>query len=401
MLGYAGAGAAGAAVGVGAYAGAEHLGGDGPARSTGMHQPEDYGDTTTPESTRAAIQAAINAASNSGGGTVYLPSRYTVGPNPTEPSLALYTRSNVALVGASWGSSQVMLAAGSNCHLLAGAGDLDDKRSEVPTDFVSIRELTLHGNRAQQKGTRDHHGLFAVRHPHLRLSGVRITECDGNGYHSTGGSTLGIGGTQTVRPLWLADVLCDNNSGWGFYSSATNREFHGTGLHAEANGTKGSNEFGGAFLDHSEDLIAGFTARLNHGDGFYIHNVQACHYVDLHAVANDGYGIYVEAMVQSEGRGWQALANCQNFAEAPYRKQATATAEVYFSANSGSYGVSRASRVDGIHAPGDKSFAGPADDNRFADWGLFVENGVDTGSLQLTNYVPGDGGKKGALRRPT
>lgn len=363
---------------------------------TGMYIAEGFGSMKDEESSRQAIQAAIEAASAAGGGAVLLSGKYTVGPNPDNKTYALYTRDNVTLAGVDWATSQIMLANGANCSVIAGKGDTDANGKLTPTDFFAVRDLTVNGNRTSQDGKVTSHGMYLVRHKHLRVSGVRITACDGNGYHSTGAAP--DGGTEVVRPFFVTDLLCDSNNGWGIFSSATNREFHGKGIHVEANGMKGSNEYGGAFLDHSEDIILSLTARNNLGDGIRIHNVEACHYDNLHAFSNDGYGIYVQALVESEGRNWQAAANCGKFTTATYRPAATTTAEVYFAAGGGSYGTSHNSRVDGLHAPGDKTFAGPKPDNRNADWGVYLEDAVDPTTMRITNYVPGDGGLVGALR---
>lgn len=364
---------------------------------TGMYIAEGFGSMKDEESTRLAIQTAIEAASAAGGGAVLLSGTYTVGPNPDNKSYALYTRNNVTLAGVDWATSQITLAKGANCSVLAGKGDKDGKGRVSDTEFFAVRDLTINGNRSGQDGKVTNHGMYLVRHKHLRLLGVRITECDGNGYHSTG--AVAGQGTEVTRPFFVTDLLCDNNNGWGIYSSATNREFHGKGLHVEGNGMEGSNEYGGAFLDHSEDIILGLTARNNLGDGIWIHNVEACHYDNLHSFSNDGFGIYVQALVGSEGRNWQAAGNCGNFGQASYRPQTTPTAEVYFTARGGSYGTSANSRVDGLHAPGDKTFAGPKPDNRHADWGIYVEAGVNPASMRITNYVPGDGGLRGALHQ--
>jgi hypothetical protein len=365
---------------------------------TGMYLPEGFGSLTDEDKTTAAIQAAIEAASAAGGGAVRIAGNYTVAPNSADHSYALYTRDNVTLAGVDWATSQITLVKGANCSVISGKGDKDSKGSVLPTEFFALRDLTINGNRTGQSGNAQHHGLNLVRHKHLRISGLHITECDGNGYYSTG-AVVGEG-TEVTRPIFVTDMVCDNNNGWGMHSSATNREFHGKGIHVEANGMTGSNEYGGAFLDHSEDIILGLTSRNNLGDGIYIHNVQACHYDNLHAFINDGYGIYVEAMVESEGRNWQAAGNCGAFGKASYRPQATATAEVYFAIRGGSYGTSHDTRVDGVHAPGDKSFAGPKPDNRNADWGIYVEDGIDPANMRITNFVPGDGGLTGAIRLP-
>lgn len=364
---------------------------------TGMYIPEGFGSMKDEESTRLAIQTAIDAAAEAGGGAVLLSGTYTVGPNSANKTYAIHTADNVTLAGVDWATSQILLAKGANCSVLAGKGAVDSHGKAVATDYFAVRDLTINGNRAGQNGAGAHHGMYLLRHRHLRLSGVRITECDGNGYYSTG--AMPNGETEVVRPIFVTDLVCDNNNGWGISSSATNREFHGKGIHVEGNGVEHSNETGGAFLDHSEDIILSLTARNNRGDGIHIHNVQACHYDNLHSFGNDGYGIYVQALVESEGRNWQAAANCAKFATASYRTQATSTAEVYFAAKGGSYGTSHNSRVDGLHAPGTKSFAGPKPDNRIADWGVYIEQGIDPNSMRITNYVPGDGGLIGAMHQ--
>src|SRR5207248_2073236 len=115
-----------------------------------------------------------------------LSGNYTVAPNPDNHSYALYTRPNVTLAGIDWGASQITLAKDANCSVIAGKGDRDSNGKVADTDFFAVRDLTINGNRSAQSGKVTSHGLYLVRHRHLRLLGVRITECDGNGYHSTG-----------------------------------------------------------------------------------------------------------------------------------------------------------------------------------------------------------------------
>ena len=157
-----------------------------------------------------------------------------------------------------------MLAAGANVHVLSGETLVVDNQEES-TDGVSMRDLLIHGNRANQTQNGLHNGLNWRRHQHHSLSHVRIEECDGDGYYSTGKSEVGDLLTRVTRPLHHTDVTIERCTGWGYNSSATNRQVHVKGLHVEKCGDPTTGNGGGALLDHSEDIVHGITARQLRG----------------------------------------------------------------------------------------------------------------------------------------
>jgi hypothetical protein len=213
------------------------------------YKPEDFGDLdASPESCRAAIDAACVVASTYGGGTIEFGSRtYTVGPNPAVlnpvsglPYASLLTYQNVHFQGGG-PASIIKQAANANCHLFGHSGVLQGSGQQDHIDNVWWSGLTLDGSRTTQDGARDHDGLHIPQHPGLKVDSVRIINCDGDAYFSTAlGEFHAVGvnpGTNIVRPIWLTDVYSYNNAGWGFFMSATNRNTHYQGLHAENNGS--------------------------------------------------------------------------------------------------------------------------------------------------------------------
>ena len=382
---------------------------------TGLFHVAGFGPVTgDEEGVRGTLQLAIDACSDDGGGTVFLPEQYVVGPDSTGLT-ALTARSDVSLIGVSSVYSRIKLIGGANCHLLAGAGEVVDNQEES-TFRVQIRDLAFDGNKANQDGLGGHDGLHFVRFPHHNLTRVQITDCDGDGLYTSGKSELGDMSTRTTRPIHHTDLTIEHCERYGYNASATNRQVYVKGLHTERCGSQATGEGGGMLLDHSEDHISSASAILCYGDGIRIHNVRSAHYGHLHAVNNEGLGIYVEAMVASVGYSWVAAANCTNYRAASHRDDLDLddSAEIYFyGRGGGSYGTTHNSVVQGIVAPGDKGFGGPSLDNRSAEWGIFVEDGIILGtedattgeitpdSLRLSGFAPGDGGLTGAIRVPT
>lgn len=171
----------------------------------------------------------------------------------------------------------------------------------------------------------------------------------------------------------------------------------------------GANEYGGFRLDHSECVSDGLFADSNYGDGFYIHNVDRCHYGTLHATQNKGVGIYSDAFCNSTGFSWMASMNCQDLGYASYRTLGD-SAEIYFDNGVEGYGLTHNTSIFGIVAPGDKANGGGLADNRIANWSVYVADtitltvGNDTpnpAGLHLSTINPGDGGLTGVLRPPT
>lgn len=159
----------------------------------------------------------------------------------------------------------------------------------------------------------------------------------------------------------------------------------------------GANEYGGFYLDHSECTTNGLFADQNLGDGFYIHNVNACHYGTLHATRNNGVGIYVDALNHSTGSAWVAMMNCVDLGAASYRTL-TDSAECYFDNGVEGYGVTKDSTIIGFNGPGDKSTIGNSADNRHANYAIIISHGVAAnGSFDIAYPKYGDGGLIGNL----
>ena len=102
------------------------------------------GDGTTDDT--AAIQAAIDAASAAGGGTVYLPvGTFLVSYAQLSGTqrAALVLKSNVTLQGAGWGATTLALDASEDAHVIVARGLTN----------AGVRDLAIDGNRANQTGS--------------------------------------------------------------------------------------------------------------------------------------------------------------------------------------------------------------------------------------------------------
>ncbi len=140
---------------------------------------------------RAAIQAAVDAAYAAGGGTVYLPAgTYAISNGDVKPTYAgIQLKSNVTLEGAGMGSSIIKVMSGEapilgQTSLMTGI--LRTPYDQV-TSNVTIRNITLDGNRANTTGKVD--GFFTGTRPgstassfDITLSSVEILNCSGYGF---------------------------------------------------------------------------------------------------------------------------------------------------------------------------------------------------------------------------
>lgn len=132
----------------------------------------------------AAIQAAINAAADAGGGEVYIPSgTYIVNGDGRPAHGALMIKSNVFIKGDGMGDTVLKLADGSHQAL---TGIIRSASGEATHDF-GVSDLTLDGNRAHTTGKVDgwYNGFLPGQpgqNSNVTLSGVEIRDCSGYGF---------------------------------------------------------------------------------------------------------------------------------------------------------------------------------------------------------------------------
>jgi hypothetical protein len=131
----------------------------GVAQDRGMAKPPFINVTAPPFNAqgdgktddRAAIQAAIHAAANGGGGCVYFPKGvYVIGPEPSGIG-GLQLRSHVTLQGEAPRAVILKLAEGANRTLVYGPADVEKLWGSASSDGLenwSLVNLELDGNRA-------------------------------------------------------------------------------------------------------------------------------------------------------------------------------------------------------------------------------------------------------------
>lgn len=138
--------------------------------SPGLFDVTDYGavgDGVTDN--RLAFKAAIEAASDAGGGTVYMPAgTYGVSGTPKVAAGAIELPSNVSLVGDGMGITTVKLLPG---HW--GISGLIRTPVGHPTVNVTMSDFTLDGNRDNNTGL--YNGIFSGTSPGSPLSDYNIT----------------------------------------------------------------------------------------------------------------------------------------------------------------------------------------------------------------------------------
>lgn len=151
-----------------------------------------YGATTAAANNQTAIQAAIDAAASTGGGRVFVPQGiWITGP--------LVLKHRVWLDGAGMRASELKQVAGANsdsfiCNYASSNGTTDPN-----AQFVSVTNMTLNGNQAQQTAGLGRGVYFAQNplfgqpsgdeftDPRQRLENVLIWNFRGNGFEEANG----------------------------------------------------------------------------------------------------------------------------------------------------------------------------------------------------------------------
>ncbi|MBF7142928.1 MULTISPECIES: putative Ig domain-containing protein [Pseudomonas] len=202
----------------------------------------------------AAMQAAIDAASAAGGGTVFVPSGtfiVSAGEEPSDGCLML--KSNVHMEGEGAGLTTVKVADGSNTKI---TGVIRSAYGEETHDF-GLSNLTIDGNRDNTTGKID--GWFNGYIPgkdgqdtNVTLSGVEIKDCSGYGFDpheqtvnmliencvSHGNGLDGFVADYMIDTKYVNNVAYDNDR-HGFNIVTSTHDFTMTGNVAYGNGAGG------------------------------------------------------------------------------------------------------------------------------------------------------------------
>lgn len=134
---------------------------------------------------RVAIQKALDAAANAGGGEVYIPTGiYTIGTGGEKPTYAgLQIRDNVTVYGDGMGQTVIKVKDGST----GGMTGIMRTPYKGSTENVTVRDLTLDGNRDHVTGKYD--GWFNGYAPgevgkdtNINLIRMEIKDCSGYGF---------------------------------------------------------------------------------------------------------------------------------------------------------------------------------------------------------------------------
>jgi len=180
-----------------------------PAAGPGVFDILDYGAVADPAvDNRAAIQAAIDAAHDAGGGLVYVPQGvYGVDANPDKAG-AIYLQSNVFMMGDGMGQSVLRVVDNASADI---TGIVRTDREE--TDNYGLADITLDGNRDNNADTLNVTGYYSGGIPGETIADkdawvLRVEARNNNGY--------GFDPHEQTRRLTIADSVADHNHKDGF-----------------------------------------------------------------------------------------------------------------------------------------------------------------------------------------
>lgn len=272
-----------------------------------VYDVRDYGalgDGSTDDT--AAIQAALDAAYAAGGGEVHLPPRiHIVDPNP-----GLQVKSNTTFAG-TVGSSALELKAGST-H------SDNIVKSEGWTN-VTIRDMTINGNRTNQPGspgsyTHTQYGLYLGAVTKALVSNVHVTSTTGVGIHIYNSSGVTVEACESTDNNYHGYEFEQDSGCHLIGSQGSNNLVHGVLTspgEVSGTGSKGNSFSGNTFDGNGNYGIAtnaanaDVSAWLNEGNIYECNTVtnnafyginfykQDKHIVTNNYVAGNGYfGLY-------------------------------------------------------------------------------------------------------------
>lgn len=219
----------------------------------------------------AAIQAALDAADEAGGGTVVIPEgTFIISSAGRAAAGSLQIHSNTELTGAGMGETILKLADGSDTKIsglirTAPAGEVDH-------DIV-IRDLTIDGNKANTSGEVD--GLMTGYQPgsalyeyNILIDSVEIMNC----------SRIGFNPHEQTKNLTIRNSVAHDNDWDGFIADYVSDSVYENNV-AYNNGRHGFN-----VVTHSSDMILrnnvaygngenGIVLQRGSADAEYISNV--------------------------------------------------------------------------------------------------------------------------------
>lgn len=180
-----------------------------PATGPGVFNIVDYGAVADAAvDNRAAIQAAIDAAHDAGGGLVYVPTGvYGVDANPDKVG-AIYLKSDVFMMGDGMGQSELRVVDNASGDI---TGIVRTDREE--TDNYGLADITLDGNRDNNADATQVVGYYSGGIPDEKIADhdawvLRVEARNNNGY--------GFDPHEQTHRLTIADSVAHHNHKDGF-----------------------------------------------------------------------------------------------------------------------------------------------------------------------------------------
>jgi hypothetical protein len=262
----------------------------------------DYGakvDGVTDDTT--ALQNAVSAAFNVGGGTVFIPQGFCM------ISQTIELKKHVWLRGAGMFATSLKLLPGSNCDVIKNHVSTNGG-SDPNADFVAVLDLTVDGNKANQtSGSR--HGIVFSTNPltsaasgdnffdmHQLVQNVRVYKTGGDAVHLTGRSETRLHNVYAAYP-----------DGHGFYLTFDTFVSQCT---AESAGLAGFYAQSGAFIITGSKAFNAGQAVASSGVGFHINgSVGGANLNGCYAQNNKAQGYLINNSSQATVSGCTADSN--------------------------------------------------------------------------------------------
>lgn len=239
----------------------------------------DFGASTSSTDNSEAINSAIQAAYNAGGGKVYIPA----GEFIITSSLILKEKVSIEGSGMVYRETggTIIRCQGDISAIKTGLVDADtsDMRSLILSNFLVVGDKTL------TVGTRTGYGLSGS---HLRYNVVLFQV--GFKYFKDG---------IHLSEAWTADfykVLCNYNDSYGIYIENAGNRLNFYGCEMNNNGVNGFRSPSGTFKKNQGLLFSGCLFERNTSHGIQLNGTQNVQFNSNYFEGNGGYNLYLRGM---------------------------------------------------------------------------------------------------------
>lgn len=171
------------------------------------------------------------------------------------------------LIGDGIGATTLKAAANLNQDVVGNSGGRAGG-SSAGNDHITIRNLTVDGNKVNQNGDGTKHGIYLVRCSNAIFHDVEVQNVDGHGLTFDGQGTV-------TRGTELTNIYSHDNSQIGVWGTFAMRDTLYNNIFVYNNGLHGIE------LDNSEEKVINIDSRNNGGRGIFIRNVFGCVYANL------------------------------------------------------------------------------------------------------------------------